>query len=169
MTPAAQPTPRALSAFRRAVPRAGLLPGNVLSPQSALPLVRGELRRPGALALTTAQKIVGFVPPEKLVEFPFLEEMLPTLLFTQARFGRWDDILAAPPPPADAHYATGMWHYARRRDAHRVGVLRGECVNAPARAAAAWTLCIAFSIWGLAWESANGVSVCVFTGLPLQC
>lgn len=65
-----------------------------------------------ALALSTSEKIVGFVPPEKLVEFPFLEEMLPTHLFTQARFGRWDEILAAPPPPADAHYATGMWHYA---------------------------------------------------------
>jgi tetratricopeptide (TPR) repeat protein len=66
-----------------------------------------------ALALATAQKIVGFVPPEKLGEYPFLEEMLPTLLFTQARFGRWDEILTAPPPPADAHYATGMWHYGR--------------------------------------------------------
>ncbi len=66
-----------------------------------------------ALALSTADKIVAFVPPEKLTEFPFLEEMLPTRLFTLARFGRWDEILAEPAPQTSARYATGMWHYAR--------------------------------------------------------
>lgn len=65
------------------------------------------------LALATSEKIVAFVPPEKLTEFPFLEEMLPTHLFTLARFGRWDEILAAPPPAPTTRYATGMWHYAR--------------------------------------------------------
>jgi len=30
-----------------------------------------------------------------------------------ARFGRWDDILKEPAPPADLPFATGSWHYAR--------------------------------------------------------
>ena len=29
------------------------------------------------------------------------------------RFGRWDEILAEPAPPADLPCAVGTWHYAR--------------------------------------------------------
>ena len=84
----------------RAMPRAGLLPGDVLPAQSALPVGGGELPMVGARSRSRPrQKIVDLVPTEKLREFPFLEEMLPMHLFTQARFGRWDEILATPPPP----------------------------------------------------------------------
>jgi tetratricopeptide (TPR) repeat protein len=34
-------------------------------------------------------------------------------LMPLARFGRWDEILAAPEPPAELSYAAGMSHYAR--------------------------------------------------------
>ena len=29
------------------------------------------------------------------------------------RFGRWDEVLTEPAPPADWLYTTGIWHYAR--------------------------------------------------------
>jgi tetratricopeptide (TPR) repeat protein len=44
---------------------------------------------------------------------PSLEAFLTPSFLTPARFGNWDAVLATPAPPADLHYATGMWHYAR--------------------------------------------------------
>src|SRR5262249_17339973 len=34
-------------------------------------------------------------------------------IYTQVRFGRWEEILAAPAPPAELRFTTGIWHYAR--------------------------------------------------------
>jgi tetratricopeptide (TPR) repeat protein len=34
-------------------------------------------------------------------------------LYTQVKFGLWDDILATPAPDADLVYPTGVWHFAR--------------------------------------------------------
>ncbi len=65
------------------------------------------------VALNAARKLVAFIPPERVGEFPFLEELLPVVALTQARFGQWKEILAAPAPAAEFRYATGMWHYAR--------------------------------------------------------
>lgn len=42
-----------------------------------------------------------------------IEYFVPTALFALARFGKWDDILKEPAPPADQPYAMGIWHYAR--------------------------------------------------------
>jgi tetratricopeptide (TPR) repeat protein len=36
-------------------------------------------------------------------------------LYVYVRFGRWDEILARPAPPAELLYPTGIWHYARGR------------------------------------------------------
>jgi tetratricopeptide (TPR) repeat protein len=36
-------------------------------------------------------------------------------MYAMVRFGRWEDILSLPPPPADLLYPTGFWHYARGR------------------------------------------------------
>jgi tetratricopeptide (TPR) repeat protein len=44
---------------------------------------------------------------------PPLEAFVPTVLFTQVRFGMWQEILKAPAPPPDFRYTTGIWHYAR--------------------------------------------------------
>jgi tetratricopeptide (TPR) repeat protein len=66
-----------------------------------------------AEALQAAQQVVQMASPEMMRSMPPMEYFAPTLLFAQARFGRWDDILEQPAPPADLQYATGMWHYAR--------------------------------------------------------
>ena len=33
--------------------------------------------------------------------------------FALTRFGRWDEMLNEPAPPADNAYLVGTWHYAR--------------------------------------------------------
>jgi tetratricopeptide (TPR) repeat protein len=35
------------------------------------------------------------------------------VLFTLARFSRWDEALQEPAPPKDLRYTTGVWHYVR--------------------------------------------------------
>jgi tetratricopeptide (TPR) repeat protein len=64
-------------------------------------------------AIQAAQNIVQKVPVEVMRQFPPIEGMAPTLLFTYARFSRWDDILKQPAPPKDLGFATAAWHYAR--------------------------------------------------------
>jgi len=64
-------------------------------------------------ALTTARRIVAQIPLDQLPVFPFLEDFLVTPYYTQARFGKWDAILGEPKPPADQHFVTAIWHYAR--------------------------------------------------------
>jgi tetratricopeptide (TPR) repeat protein len=34
-------------------------------------------------------------------------------LYVMVRFGMWDEVFAAPEPPADRPYLRGVWHYAR--------------------------------------------------------
>ena len=65
------------------------------------------------VALDVAKKIVDFIPPERAKEFPFLQEVMPIHLYTLARFGRWQEILAAPGPDVEFRYAKVMWHYSR--------------------------------------------------------
>src|SRR5262249_55678460 len=43
----------------------------------------------------------------------FMQNLATTPTLTLARFGRWDDILALPQPPADLRYTTAIWAYAR--------------------------------------------------------
>lgn len=42
-----------------------------------------------------------------------LQHYLVTPLYAFVRFGRWEEILQEPAPPADLTYPTGVWHYAR--------------------------------------------------------
>jgi tetratricopeptide (TPR) repeat protein len=46
-------------------------------------------------------------------------------LYVYVRFGRWDDILAHPAPPAEYLYPTGIWHYALGRALLGKGDLAG--------------------------------------------
>jgi tetratricopeptide (TPR) repeat protein len=64
-------------------------------------------------AIRAAKEVTKGVSPEMVKEMAMLEYFVPTSLFAQARFGKWNDILAEPAPPADQAYATGVWHYAR--------------------------------------------------------
>ena len=64
-------------------------------------------------ALKAAHGVVKNVPAEVVRQAPPLEYFSPTVLYTLARFSRWDDILRQPPPPKDLRYTTGVWHYVR--------------------------------------------------------
>ena len=64
-------------------------------------------------ALVTARTIAEKVPVGTVRMIPQLEVYSPVVLFTLARFSRWDDVLKEPAPPQDLKYTTGIWHYAR--------------------------------------------------------
>ena len=64
-------------------------------------------------ALKAARGVVKNVPAEVVRRAPPLEYFSPTVLFTLARFSRWDEILRQPAPPKDLRYTTGIWHYVR--------------------------------------------------------
>ena len=64
-------------------------------------------------AMIAARRIVAQIPADQLAAFPFLEDYLVTPYYTQARFGKWDQILGEPKPPADQRFVTAIWHYAR--------------------------------------------------------
>lgn len=68
----------------------------------------------GEAALAAAQDLKAGIPSDYItnnvaVVDPFYGADLEVLM----RFGRWDDILAAPAPPAMLLYTTAKWHFAR--------------------------------------------------------
>jgi len=66
-------------------------------------------------ALDSARHIAHHVDRELLRApgFGTLQHYLVTPLYTLARFGRWDEILAYPQPDEDLLYPEGVWRYAR--------------------------------------------------------
>lgn len=68
-------------------------------------------------ALAASRKIAELVPEPMLREpgMTFLQHHLTRHLQMDVRFGRWEEVLAVPAPPADLPHARGMWHYARGR------------------------------------------------------
>ncbi|MGQ0529637.1 MAG: tetratricopeptide repeat protein [Panacagrimonas sp.] len=86
--------------------------------------------------------------------------------FARVRFGRWAQVLAEPPPPADLPYLKAMWHYTRGMALTRAGQLDN------AAAELAWLAAIAEhpemdrrSIWGLnTFSSVLGVAERVLAG-----
>lgn len=64
-------------------------------------------------ALEAARGVIKNVPVDAVRQAPPLEYFSPTVLFTLARFSKWDDILSQPAPPKDLRYTTGIWHYVR--------------------------------------------------------
>ena len=66
------------------------------------------------LALKTARELVTEIPEEMLLEWTdFLDAFVPTPLHVLVRFGRWEDILSEPEPPAHLPVTRAIWHYAR--------------------------------------------------------
>jgi tetratricopeptide (TPR) repeat protein len=66
-----------------------------------------------AEAVAAARKIAGNLPPDLIAQMSMLELAPPLPIVTLVRFGRWDEALAEPAPPASERYARSVWHYAR--------------------------------------------------------
>jgi tetratricopeptide (TPR) repeat protein len=67
-----------------------------------------QIQGQSGLALTAARKLVASIPAEAYKAAPALEDFRPMV-----RFGRWDEILAEPQPPAELQYTTAIWYWAR--------------------------------------------------------
>lgn len=65
------------------------------------------------VAIEAARKVAANVRLEMIDEFPGVEffHTIPLLSLTQ--FGRWDELLAEPQPPANLEYSNAIWHYVR--------------------------------------------------------
>ena len=48
-----------------------------------------------------------------LQEMPMLESFLPSSIFVQLRFNRWDEVMKLPAPTAETPITKTMWHYGR--------------------------------------------------------
>jgi hypothetical protein len=68
-----------------------------------------------ATAFEYAKRVVDEVQLPMAREVPGVEIFVPTLIYTQLRFGKWDDVLTQPAPDKALHFATAMWHYGRAR------------------------------------------------------
>jgi tetratricopeptide (TPR) repeat protein len=64
-------------------------------------------------ALEAGRGVTSAITPAMLREMPMLEYFAPTAAFVMVRFGKWDEILAEPAPPAEFAYWRGMHHFAR--------------------------------------------------------
>ena len=68
---------------------------------------RSSMLGRSAEALAAARTIVEKVPADVVRMIPPFEYYSPVVLFTLARFSRWDDVLAEPAPAAGLRYTTG--------------------------------------------------------------
>ena len=66
-----------------------------------------------ALAIEAAKRTAATTPVEAAKQVPFLEPYLHYHYLTLVTFGRWDELLAMPLPPAELPYSRGMTQYAR--------------------------------------------------------
>jgi len=65
------------------------------------------------LAIESARNAAAKVSDESLKQAPLLAGFRVVPYFALTRFGKWDEMLAEPAPPATSAYLNGMWHYAR--------------------------------------------------------
>jgi tetratricopeptide (TPR) repeat protein len=66
-----------------------------------------------AVAITAARKAASRVDDETLKAVPLLAGFRVVPYYALTRFGKWDEMLREPEPPATSAYLSGMWHYAR--------------------------------------------------------
>jgi tetratricopeptide (TPR) repeat protein len=82
-----------------------------------------------ARAKRAADKLMANVTPF-VQEMPMIEAFIPQQYYVALRFGRWDDLLALPAPPASLKLTTVIWHFARatafsaKRDLDKAGMER---------------------------------------------
>src|SRR6185369_1830598 len=65
------------------------------------------------VAIEAARKAASQVNDETLKAVPLLAGFRVVPYFALTRFGKWDEMLSEPEPPATSAYLSGMWHYAR--------------------------------------------------------
>ena len=65
------------------------------------------------IAIAAARKAASQVNDETLKAVPLLAGFRVVPFYALTRFGKWDEMLREPEPPAVSAYLTGMWHYAR--------------------------------------------------------
>ncbi|HEX7794963.1 MAG TPA: hypothetical protein VF456_11460 [Vicinamibacterales bacterium] len=65
------------------------------------------------VAIDAARRVAEKVPHHHAGALPWTADYPVTPLLAYARFGRWQEILTVPSPPADQPYAAGIWRYAR--------------------------------------------------------
>jgi tetratricopeptide (TPR) repeat protein len=65
------------------------------------------------LAIESARKTASRVDDETLKAVSILAGFRVVPYFALTRFGKWDEMLREPEPPATSAYLQGMWHYAR--------------------------------------------------------
>lgn len=65
------------------------------------------------LAIEAARKAASKVSDETLKAVPLLAGFRVVPYFALTRFGKWDEMLREPEPPATSAYLRGQWHYAR--------------------------------------------------------
>jgi hypothetical protein len=66
-----------------------------------------------AQAIEAARTLKSKVNLDVAKSVGMLQEMVPYHVLTLTTFGRWDDVLAEPLPPAELRFPTAMAHYAR--------------------------------------------------------
>ena len=66
-----------------------------------------------AVAIAAARKAASRVDDETLKAVPLLAGFRVVPYYALTRFGKWDEMLREPEPPATSAYLRGMWHYAR--------------------------------------------------------
>jgi tetratricopeptide (TPR) repeat protein len=66
-----------------------------------------------ATTLRYARELASNAPPEMIKAMPDMETAPVAPIASLVRFGRWDDVLRHPAPPAEWPYTRGIWHYAR--------------------------------------------------------
>ncbi|MGH9875582.1 MAG: hypothetical protein ACRD9S_24255, partial [Pyrinomonadaceae bacterium] len=65
------------------------------------------------MAIEAARKAASRVDDETLKAVPLLAGFRVVPYYALTRFGKWDEMLQEPEPPATSAYLSGMWHYAR--------------------------------------------------------
>ena len=65
------------------------------------------------LATDAARRVASRISDETLEKMPLTAGFRVVSYWTDVRFGRWQEILAAPAPPASSAFLTGAWRFAR--------------------------------------------------------
>jgi hypothetical protein len=66
-----------------------------------------------AASLATSKKLAEAITPDAARAAPPAQEIFAVRYLAPVRFGKWDQVLAAPAPPDDLPYALGVYHWAR--------------------------------------------------------